>query len=150
MKKSPLSILFFAFALFFVSGCSIINNFTNSIDYVAQATNYIQKMNDYTNRIPPLVEDAVSDSNAQQQLEQQLTEMKKDIEAFNQLNPPDFAQDIHNSIQDKNQTILDTINLYQNNIKNGQFDPNLTQDLQLFQTVKDLNNLLNQLEKIQQ
>jgi hypothetical protein len=150
MKKSPLFILLFAFSLFFVNGCSVINNFTNSIDYVTQATSYIQKMNDYANSIPPLLEDAVNNSNARQQLEQQLTQMKQDIEAFNKLNPPEFAQDIHNSIQEKNQTILDTIHLYQNNIKNGQFDPNLTQDLQLFQTVKDLDNLLNQLEKIQQ
>lgn len=149
MRKSPLFFLL-AVSLFFVNGCSLINNFTNSVDYVAQATSYIQKMNNYSDSIPPLIGDAVSDNNTRQQLEQELTQMKQDIEAFNQLDPPDFAQDIHNSIKDKNQTILDTIDHYQNNIKNGQFDPNLTQDLQLFQTVKDLNNLLNQLEKIQQ
>lgn len=146
-KKYRLAILIPLFILI-ISGCSAVSDLNNSIDYVTKATTYIDKMNTHSNTIPPIFEKAVTDNNARTQLEQQLATMKTDIQNFNQLTPPEFAAGIHQSIEEKNQTILNGIDLYTTHIKNGTVNPDMIQNLEVFQTIKELNSLLSQLEQL--
>ncbi|SFI86216.1 DUF6376 family protein [Thermoflavimicrobium dichotomicum] len=135
-------------AVVVLSACSAVSDVANSVDYVAKATDYINKVSDFYNQAPGLIEKAVTDANARKDLENQLNDLKKEIQAFNQLTPPDFAKDVHQTILDHNKKLEAGIDAYLNNVKNGQIDPQAFQGSELYQTFKDISGLLNQVQNL--
>ncbi|SHF04126.1 hypothetical protein SAMN05444392_106193 [Seinonella peptonophila] len=136
--------------LLIISGCSMITDLNNSIDYVTKATEYINKMNSYSQEIPPLFEKAATDPSSLSQLQTKLQTMKTDIQNFDNLNPPDFAANIHQSIKDKNQAILGLIDTSLADLKDGKVTIENISQLPIFKTIQELNGFLNQLQQLQQ
>jgi hypothetical protein len=150
MKKASITILTWILMIMVISGCSLVEDVNNSIDYIPAATNYINKMSTFANEIPPLIEQAATDPSALQQLNTKLTEVQKEVEAFNKLTPPSYAQDIHNQILHHNQQLETILDTYTAGTQNGQLDPSILQNQDLIQQIEALTNMLNQLQSLGQ
>ena len=142
----PVLLLILVFGI--TSACSAVEEVSNSINYIEEATDYINKISAFSNEAPPLIEKAATDPSALTQLEQKLTEMEKEIAEFNQLTPPDFAKDIHAQILEHNKTLESAIKTYSDNIKNQNFDPNTLQDSELMNQIEELSKILEQLQNM--
>lgn len=147
-RKFWVSVFTLMLSVFIVSGCSAIEEVTESINYVEKATNYINKMSNFANEVPPLIENATTDPTSLEELETKLTEVKKEMDAFNQLTPPDFAQEVHTQILEHNQQLGTVIDAYTNSIEDGKIDPNVLQNSELIQQIEQLTKILEQVQNL--
>jgi Family of unknown function (DUF6376) len=132
----------------FLSGCSLLGEVNESIDYVSEATSHINTLNSFAEDAPQLVQEAISDPAAKEELEAQLVSLKQDIEAFINLNEvPSIAENIHQKLVDKNELVLGEINQV---LEDGQVAVQKLEDSQLFQTVNEVTELKNQIENLGQ
>lgn len=144
MKKTFFYFVAFTLILSITSACSAIEEVNHSISYVGKATDYINKINTFSNEAPPLIEKAATDHTALKELDAKLTEIKAKINEFNQLTPPDFARELHIKLLEHNQALESAIELYANNIRNEDFDPKDLQDSELIHRIEKISKMLEQ------
>jgi uncharacterized protein YdbL (DUF1318 family) len=146
MRK--LKVLLVVAAFMFLSGCSFLGEVNESLDYVNEATTHIDTLNTFAEDAPQLVQEAISDPAAREELETQLVSLKQDIEEFINLNEvPTIAENIHQELVDKNEVLLSEINKV---LEDGQIAVEKLEDSQLFQTVNEITDLMNQIENLGQ
>lgn len=136
------------FLLLSLSGCNLINEAKNTVTYIDQAVDFINTATDFANDAPPLAQRAVNDTQAAQELETMLLDMKQEIEEFNGLQAPEVAADLHQQIVDNNTVVLNGINLYLDSIEDGKLDPAILENTELFQTINDMSSLIDQLKQL--
>lgn len=146
MKKRLL--VFSLIGLLFLGACSVLEDVNNTLTYVNEATDYVNEVSTFVNEAPSLAEQAVTDEQARAELETMLTEMQEDMDSFNALQPPGVAEDLHQQIVDYNQQAEEGVNLYLDNIENGKFDPALLENSELFQTLENVTNTIDQIQQL--
>ncbi|WLD92767.1 DUF6376 family protein [Alkalihalobacillus sp. AL-G] len=146
MNKWILAITLVSVAV--LSGCSLLQGVNDSLEYVNEATDYVNKATTFAEEVPALAEQAVSDQDARVQLEERLTQMKADIQNFNELNPPGVAEDVHQTIVGYNTTLEQGIDSYLKSIENGEVNPQLLEEYGILQTVNELSKTLDLLQQI--
>lgn len=148
MKKG--FIILSTILLFLLSGCSLLNDAKNTITYINEATDFLGKATTFANEAPSLAQQAISDQQAAEELEIMLQNMKQDIEAFNELQAPDVAADLHQQLVDQNNVIAQGIDTYLNNFKDGKLDPAVLENTEIFQTVQELSSIIDQIKQLGQ
>lgn len=143
-------LVFSLISLLFLGACSVLEDVNNTVTYVNEATDYVNEVSTFINEAPTLAEQAVTDEQARADLETMLTEMQDDMVTFNSLEPPEMATDLHQQIVDYNQQAEDGINLYLDNIENGQLDSALLENSELFQTLQNVTNTIDQIKQLGQ
>lgn len=131
-----------------LSACSFLGEVNNSIDYVNQATDHINKLNTFAEEAPQLIENAANDLEIQKELETKLVTLKQDIEDFIKINDvPSVAKDIHQELVVKNELLLDEINTV---LQNGNLALDKLENSKIITTVNELTNLLTRIENLGQ
>lgn len=131
-----------------LSGCSLLGEVNSSLEYADNATGYVSTVKEFANEVPALSQDAVTDTEARENLEKELQMMKTEIEEFNATEPPQIAESIHEKIVSSNQQLSDGIDLYLNNIENGQFDPEALENSEIMKSIENITSLANQIEEL--
>jgi PBP1b-binding outer membrane lipoprotein LpoB len=148
MKKKVLVLA--AVIAMFLSGCSLLNDAKDTLTYVNDAKNYLDKATAFANDAPSIAQQAVSDRQATAELKTMLQNMKQEIQAFNKLQAPDVAADLHQQIVDQNTKLVAGIDLYLKNMKNGLLDPSVLENTEIFQNVQEINSILDQIKQLGQ
>ncbi|WP_453990041.1 DUF6376 family protein [Bacillus nitroreducens] len=146
MKKRFL--VFSLIGMLFLGACSVLDDVNNTLTYVNEATDYVNEVSAFVNEAPDLASQAVTDEQARVELETMLTEMKEDIEIFNGLEAPGTAEDLHQQIVDYNTQAEEGINVVLENVENGQFDPALFENSEIFQTFQNITNTMDQIQQL--
>ncbi|MEK3889210.1 DUF6376 family protein [Bacillus sp. FSL K6-3431] len=146
MKK--IIAVFGLLSMLILSGCSLLGEVNNSLDYVNEVTDYINTAKSFANEVPPLAQDAVTDTEARENLENELQAMKEEIQTFNEMEPPSIAADIHENIVSSNKKLEEGIDLYLTNIENGTFDPEFLENSEIMKTISEITDLMNQIEDL--
>ncbi|MGG0287514.1 DUF6376 family protein [Peribacillus butanolivorans] len=131
-----------------LSGCSLLGEVNSSLEYADNATGYVSTVKEFANEVPALSQDAATDTEARENLEKELQLMKTEIEEFNATKPPQIAESIHEKIVSSNQQLSDGIDLYLNNIENGQFDPEALENSEIMKSIENITSLANQIEEL--
>lgn len=147
MKKL---IIFMVTVFMFTTGCSALDAVNDTVNYVNDATDYIGEANKFAEEVPALVEQAVNDSNAKQELEDSLNNMKQEIKQFTELNPPKVAESLHQQIEAENMKIEVAIDGLLQNVKDGTINPNFLENTQLFETINEMQGILNDIKELGQ
>ncbi|MFE4812398.1 DUF6376 family protein [Peribacillus simplex] len=129
-----------------LSGCSALEEVNSSLEYADNATEYVNTVKEFSNEVPALSQDAVTNAEARANLEKELELMKTEIEEFNATEPPKIAEGIHKKIVSSNQQLSDGIELYLNNIENGQIDPKALEDSEIMKSIDNITGLAKQIE----
>ncbi|HDX9628184.1 TPA: hypothetical protein ROY30_001837 [Bacillus cereus] len=131
-------------------GCSLVEQGKNSIDYAQKATDYVNEISAFANDAPALAEKAVNDSEARNELETKLSEIKQDIPAFNELTPPDVAKDLHQQIVGYNEKLNTLIDTAMTKIEEGKVDVEQFKNSELMQTVDQVRELKDKVQNLGQ
>lgn len=145
MKKTLLAVLL-TFSV--LTGCSAVEDVTNGINYVPEATEYINDVQQFSKDIPALAENAISDQNARAELEKALQDMNADIKDFNELAPPSVFEDVHNQVMEHNQSLQEGIDKYLGAVKNGEITSDLLEQSGLLDEIAVYSDLLNEIKKL--
>ncbi|MCM3117121.1 DUF6376 family protein [Neobacillus sp. MER 74] len=136
--------------LFILSGCSLLNEAKDTLSYVNDASDYLNKATAFANDAPSIAQQAVSDQQATKKLQTMLQEMKQEINSFNKLQAPEIAADLHQQLVDQNNKLTAGIDLYLKNIHNGLLDPSTLENTEIFQSVQEISNILDQIKQLGQ
>ena len=147
MKKFIM--VFGLIGLLFLSGCSLIGEVNNTIEYANITTEYINSTKTFATEVSQyLAKEAVADETARQNLEDELEKMKEQIHLFNQVEPPAVAEDIHNQIVSSNAKLEEGIDVYLDNIENGSIDPAALENSEILTTVNEISNLMETINQV--
>ncbi|MBR7794593.1 hypothetical protein GT022_00875 [Agaribacter marinus] len=136
MKKSFL--LLITVTLVFLSGCSLLEETTHSLNYANEASDYINTLSNFAEETSSLEGQA---------LLSHLESFKGTIEDFTTIDPPTIATDIHQELENKSQVLLDTTN---NIIDSGETAVEQLKQSDLYQTIENITDLKNQIEALDQ
>ncbi|WP_088007144.1 DUF6376 family protein [Indiicoccus explosivorum] len=139
-----------AAAALLLSGCGLLEGVNDTLNYVNEATAYANDAQDFANEVPDLARQAITDPEAAADLETRLEEMKQQIEAFNALEEPAVGGELHRQVVGLNNRALEGIDLYLTNIENGTLDPAVIEDTEIFQTIGEVSDIINQIEQLSQ
>lgn len=135
-------------AVFLLPGCSLAEEVGRSADYADKAAVYIQEAKAFAENIPPLAEKALTDPQVHETIRGELEKMKQSILEFNAADAPALAAEIHRKLMDYNGTLLQEINGYIDQINRGILDFQTLIESPMLQTIRNLAELLNQLESL--
>ncbi|KGM45669.1 DUF6376 family protein [Neobacillus niacini] len=146
MKK--LFILFFASMLLLLGGCSFLNDAQDTITYVTEATDYLAVATDFAGNAPALAQQAITDLQAGEDFQNMLQQMQQTAEAFNELQAPEIAAELHQQIIEQNSVIISEIETFMSNFQDGLLDPAILENTELFQTVQDITSIIDQVQQL--
>jgi hypothetical protein len=139
-----------ALSIFLLPGCSLVDSLNHSLNYVGEATAYINNAAKFAENIPVLAEQAITNLQAREALKVELENMKENIINFNGIEAPGFAKEIHQKLISYNETLMTEINGYMEKINNNVLDYRSLIDSHIIQTISEMTQLLNQLQKLGQ
>ncbi|NWO12044.1 DUF6376 family protein [Virgibacillus sp.] len=99
MKKVMLGLL--SLSLLLLSGCALLEETTNSLNYAEEATAYVNDLNNFLEKASTLEAD---------ELRTELKNLQTTITDFIDIDPPAIAEDIHQELKSRSEQLLDTTN----------------------------------------
>jgi PBP1b-binding outer membrane lipoprotein LpoB len=148
MRKAPF--LFTMLLTLILSGCSLLGEVNDSLEYVDQATEQINTITNLGEEAPQMLRDAASDPEVKKELENQLNSLREDIAEFNEIEPPAIAEDLHQQLVNKNEELEDAINTIMENgeIAIDKLENVDLENIPIFNTINEFRNILNQIEEL--
>jgi Family of unknown function (DUF6376) len=134
--------------LLLLGGCSFLNATQDTITYVNEATDYLATATDFASNAPALAQQAISDLQAAEDLQTMLQQMQQSAEAFNELQVPEIAAELHQQIIEQNSAIVSEIETFMNSFQDGLLDPAILENTELFQTVQDITSIIDQVQQL--
>lgn len=144
MKKTIMA----AFFIMVLTGCSAVNEVSNGLNYVPEATEYINEVQQFSKEVSAVAEKAVNDPRAREELENLLGDLKADISEFSDLTPPSLFEDIHNQVLEHSNQLKDAVDQYSTAIKEGKLSTDLLEQSGLLDDIAVYNDLLSQIKKL--
>jgi hypothetical protein len=146
MKKT--AIAFFLLVVSFLSGCSALEGVNDTLTYATEATEFANEATTFAKETPALAKQAVNDKEAAKELEASLQVMKTNIEEFNELEPPEMADNLHQQVVNQNENAIKGIDLYLENIKDGTLDPSVLENNEAVQSLGEIKNIIDQIREL--
>ncbi len=144
MKK--IILIFFAFALVVLSGCSVLEEVNGTLNYATESTDYINDLQTFGEEASSLVKEAATNPEAKAELAEKITTLEGRIKEFNEMEAPSIAADLHASVIEKNDQILDAINTA---MANGELSIEKLKDTEIFTTVNEMTELVEQIKQLE-
>ncbi|MFD1887065.1 DUF6376 family protein [Paenibacillus wenxiniae] len=133
-----------------LSGCSALDSVNQSVNYVSSVTTYINHTSTLAQELPQLTQQSLTDAQARQQLTQELQNAQQQINTFNQLEPPAFAKELHQQLSGYSDTLNTEVNSLIDQAQAGKLTVQNLNNSQIFQTIDQINGLLNQFQQLGQ
>jgi hypothetical protein len=143
-----LRVLLIALSFGLLTGCSLLDSVDTSLNYANEATTYVNNAASFSEKLPSLAEQAVTDPEAKASLLGELEQMKTNISTFSAIEAPSFAEDIHQRLVDYNETLEQKIDGYLEKAKLGTISLDSLADSQILQTVDQIKQTLNQINQL--
>lgn len=128
-----------------LSGCSLLEEVNNSLEYANKATEHINTWQDFGQEAPQMIQEAATNPETKQELEAELNALLEEIDEFNQTEPPAIAADLHQQIVEKNEALEEIIN---DAMVNGELALEELQNSELITTINEITKLMNLVEDL--
>jgi seryl-tRNA synthetase len=128
-----------------LSGCSLLEEVNGSLEYANKATEHINTWQDFGQDAPQLIQDAVTNQETKAELEKELNTLLKEIDEFNQTEPPVIAEGVHQEIVEKNTALKEVI---ENAMVNGELALEQLEDSELVKLINEITSLMNLVEDL--
>lgn len=128
-----------------LSGCSLLEEVNNSLEYANKATEHINTWQDFGQEAPQMIQEAATNPETKQELEAELNALLEEIDEFNKTEPPAIAADLHQQIVEKNEALQEIIN---DAMVNGELALEELQNSELITTINEITKLMNLVEDL--
>lgn len=149
MRKKTIGIvLATVLALSLLTGCGLMNDINQTVDYVNDTVAYVNETTAFVTGAAALAQQAVLDEAAREQLRRKLEEMKAAIAEFNQKEPPEIAEAIHKQLLSYNETLQQKLNAYSEQIRGGNWSESLWNGSGIAEAVAPIAALLDKIKSL--
>jgi len=139
-----------AAALLTTTGCSVLEQVNTTLNYATEATSFVNDANAFAEQVPLLAEQALTDPQTIDRLTAEFQSMKEQIDSFNALQAPAFAEDVHAQLVQYNETIRGQIDGYLQQIDQNVIDLEQLANAPMLETIRGMTSLLQQIEQLGQ
>lgn len=139
-------LLLISLVLGILSGCSLVDDVNNSLDYTKEATTFINDVSQFAESIPELAQQAATQTDAKETLTKELESMKARISEFNGIEAPAIANNVHEQLVALNETLLTDINGYMDQVQDGVTD---FQNSGMSQNINNIKETMDMLQSLQ-
>ncbi|MBW4081195.1 DUF6376 family protein [Paenibacillus sp. S150] len=143
MKKYGLSLLLFI--LLIVPGCGFAEKVGNSVSFAADTATYMQTLAEFGQEMDSLAADAAADTQARKALTDRLAALKEQIVQYADLQVPEYAAELHQSIVGYNDKLQEGLDQAITNLEEGKA---AFESTGIPGTVSQISELLNQLTRL--
>lgn len=126
----------------------MIEEVSESVDYATTTLDYIEQVQNFADEVPQMLDEVVTDPTVLEDIEQKLTDLKEKTVEFNEMTPPEIAQEIHDSITKYSQGLETDLETILTNISEGKFDPNIF-ETEVLQDLKSISQFLERVQNLQ-
>ncbi|WP_169082939.1 DUF6376 family protein [Paenibacillus sp. PL91] len=144
MIKRSVTILMLTIMLL-TAGCGIMEEVGQTVNFATETTDYLQSLTDFGQDMNTLAEQAVTDLDARTDLKERLLALKEQVISYGELQVPDYAKDLHQSIADYNMTLQQGLDQALTNIEQGRA---VFESTGIPDTINKINELLNQINQL--
>ncbi|WP_309119031.1 DUF6376 family protein [Paenibacillus sp.] len=148
MKRKLAFIVLLAALL--ATGCSMLEQVNTTLNYATEATDFVNDANRFAEQVPVLAEQALTNPETIDRLQTEFQSMKEEIAAFNALQAPAFAEDVHAQLVEYNDTIREQIDGYLQQIDQNVIDLEQLANAPMLETIRNMAGLLQQIEQLGQ
>lgn len=145
MMKKWSVLLWMTIIITAISGCGLLDNINQSIDFATETTDYMNSLNGFRQEMDGLAEQALTDLNARVDLKNRLLALKEQILNYKNLEVPGYAKDIHSTIIGYNDKLQQGLDQALTNIEQGRAAFASTG---IPETMNKINELLDQLNAL--
>ncbi|WP_353947663.1 DUF6376 family protein [Sporolactobacillus sp. Y61] len=146
MKKMERLLLTGCMALI-LTGCSLLEDTNDVLTYVNQSTQYVSKVSSFAQDLPSLSGNAITDRQAQRELEEELQAMEEDILSFSEQKAPKIVSDLHDQMITQNEKLREGINGMQAQLADGRLTPQFLHDSGMMRTIEQITGIYNQIQQ---
>ncbi|AIQ44716.1 hypothetical protein R70723_01440 [Paenibacillus sp. FSL R7-0273] len=143
MKKYGLSLLLFI--LLIVPGCGFAEKVENSVTFASDTASYMQTLTAFGQEMETLATDAATDTQAREALTERLNSLKEQISDYANLQVPEYATELHQSIVSYNDKLQQGLDQAANNLEDGKA---AFESTGIPETISQINGLLNQISQL--
>ncbi|KWX77121.1 DUF6376 family protein [Paenibacillus jilunlii] len=143
MKKYGLSLLLFI--LLVVPGCGFAEKVENSVNFATDTATYMQTLTEFGQEMDTLAADAATDTQAREALTDRLVALKEQIIQYADLQVPEYAADLHQSIVGYNDTLQQGLDQAITNLEQGKA---AFESTGIPETINKVSELLNQITQL--
>lgn len=143
MKKYGLSLLLFI--LLVVPGCGFAEKVENSVNFATDTASYMQTLTEFGQEMDTLAAEAATDTQAREALTDRLAALKEQIVQYADLQVPEYAADLHQSIVGYNETLQQGVDQAITNLEQGKA---AFESTGIPETINKVSELLNQITQL--
>ncbi|NGP46599.1 hypothetical protein G4V62_17215 [Bacillaceae bacterium SIJ1] len=144
-KVSVISLIFVAMLL---SGCGLLDEVNQGIGYSEEAMTYIEDVQQFTQEAPAMLEEAANDPETKAQLDEYVQQFLNEMESFQNIEPPGFAEDIHAQISSFSADAEASLQQLQGKLSDANMSVDELRNSELFQSLDQLRELQNTIENL--
>ncbi|UQZ36853.1 hypothetical protein C2I18_26975 [Paenibacillus sp. PK3_47] len=143
MKKYKLGLLLFLMLI--MPGCGLAEQVGNGVSFATDTAAYMQNMREFGQEMDTWATNAVTDPAARQELLDRLTSLKEESAQYANLQVPEYAAELHQTIKGYNETLQQGLDQAITNVEEGKaaFESTGIPD-----TINKVNELISQINQL--
>ncbi|AIQ50324.1 DUF6376 family protein [Paenibacillus sp. FSL R7-0331] len=143
MKKYGLGLLLLI--LLIVPGCGFAEKVGDSVTFATDTASYMQTLTAFGQEMETLAADAATDVQAREDLTERLNALKEQITGYANLQVPEYATELHQSIVSYNEKLQQGLDQAAANLEEGKA---AFESTGIPETISQINGLLNQISQL--
>lgn len=143
MSKLRLNLLLIL--LIILPGCAIAEKVGDTVNFASDTTALMGTLAEFGQDIDTLANDTITDAQSREQLTSRLTALKEQVASYSQLEVPEYATQLHQSIVGYTGSLQQDIDVAIANIEQGKAAFTSTG---IPDTINKINDLLNQISNL--
>ncbi|WP_334074486.1 MULTISPECIES: DUF6376 family protein [Paenibacillus] len=135
-------------SVFFLSACAAIESVDESLNYVNDATGYIQQVSEAGTELQQMAQDAVNNADITAQFKDKLEQLQTKANEFKQIHPPAIAETIHEKLLSYNDQLITAVTNFNESLAAQGFSLENWQRTGIPDLIANINNLKQQLGEL--
>ncbi|MGC5771896.1 DUF6376 family protein [Paenibacillus pabuli] len=99
-----------------ISACSVVEQANQSLNYVSEATEYIEQVSNAGADLQELASGAVSNPEITTQVQEKIDQIQAEASEFSQLSAPAIGESIHENLVSYNNQLTEVVDRFENTI----------------------------------
>ncbi|MDQ0268137.1 DUF6376 family protein [Cytobacillus purgationiresistens] len=136
------------FILLTTAACSPIEDTKDTLIYINGVEDYMNELSRFTEEFPSMAEEALSESQAAQELETRVQQVQEDIETFNQLDSPVIMEELHDELLKQNENMQQGLESLEIELEKGTLNIEFIEDSEILKSIQGIEGIYEQIEKL--
>ena len=132
---------FIATSIFVISACSVVEQANESLNYVSEATDYIEQISSAGAELQQLATDAANNPQITEQIQTKIDQIQAEASEFSQLTAPAIGESIHENLVSYNNQLTEVVGQFETTIAEQGFTAENWEKTGIPDLINNINNL---------